>query len=87
MGVKFGLTLLEEHRLRVFDMRVVRRIFGPNREEGAGGWRRLFLMRSFINCTFDQIFLGDKFQKDDMGRACNMHKRREKCIQNFYRKT
>jgi hypothetical protein len=24
----------------VFENRVLRRIFGPNREEGAGGWRR-----------------------------------------------
>jgi hypothetical protein len=34
-------TLREEHRLRVFENRVLRRIFGPKREEVAGGWRRL----------------------------------------------
>jgi hypothetical protein len=27
------LTLREEHRLRVFEKRVLRRIFGPKREE------------------------------------------------------
>jgi hypothetical protein len=27
--------------LRVFENRVLRRIFGPKREEVAGGWRRL----------------------------------------------
>jgi hypothetical protein len=32
---------MEEHRLRVFENRVVRRIFGPKREEVEGGWRRL----------------------------------------------
>jgi hypothetical protein len=31
----------EQHRLRVFENRVLRRIFGPKREEVAGGWRRL----------------------------------------------
>jgi hypothetical protein len=31
----------EEHRLRVSENRVLRRIFGPNREEVAGDWRRL----------------------------------------------
>jgi len=36
-----SLTLREEHRLRVFENRVLGRIFGPNREEGAGDWRRL----------------------------------------------
>ena len=33
--------LREEHRLRVFERRVLRRIFGPKREEGTGEWRRL----------------------------------------------
>jgi hypothetical protein len=36
-----SLTLREEHRLRVFENRVLRRIFGPNREEVSGGRRRL----------------------------------------------
>jgi hypothetical protein len=36
-----SLTLREEHRLRVFDNRVLRRIFGPNRDEVTGEWRRL----------------------------------------------
>jgi len=31
---------MKEHRLRVFENRVLRRIFGPNREEEARGWRR-----------------------------------------------
>jgi hypothetical protein len=35
------LTLREEHRLRVFENRVVRRVFGPKKDEVAGGWRRL----------------------------------------------
>jgi hypothetical protein len=30
----------EEHRLRVFENRVLRRIFGPKREED-GSWRKL----------------------------------------------
>jgi hypothetical protein len=30
------LTLREEHRLRVFENRVLRRIFGPKRDEGKG---------------------------------------------------
>jgi hypothetical protein len=34
-------TLREEHRLRVFENRVLRRIFGPKRDEGTGCWRKL----------------------------------------------
>jgi hypothetical protein len=42
MGVKLGLlTLREEHRLRVFENKVLRRIFGPKRDEVTGGWRKL----------------------------------------------
>jgi hypothetical protein len=35
------VTLREEHRLRVFENRVLRRIFGPKRDEVIEGWRRL----------------------------------------------
>jgi len=34
------LTLREEHRLRVFENRVMRRIFVPMREEVKGDWRK-----------------------------------------------
>ena len=34
-------TLREERRLRVFENRVLRRIFGPKRDEVTGEWRKL----------------------------------------------
>jgi hypothetical protein len=37
----WSLTLREERRLRVFENRVLRRIFGPRRDEVTGEWRRL----------------------------------------------
>jgi hypothetical protein len=37
----WSLTLREEHRMRVFENRVLRRIFGPKRDEVTGGWRKL----------------------------------------------
>jgi hypothetical protein len=36
-----GLTLREEHKLRVFENRVQTRIFGPKRDGVTGGWRKL----------------------------------------------
>jgi hypothetical protein len=36
MGVKLGLTLSDEHRLRVFENRVRRRIFGPKKDKVTG---------------------------------------------------
>jgi hypothetical protein len=35
------LTLREKHRLRVFEKRVLRKIFGPNKDEVTEGWRKL----------------------------------------------
>jgi hypothetical protein len=37
----WSLTLREEHRLRVFENRALRRIFGPKRFEVMGEWRKL----------------------------------------------
>jgi hypothetical protein len=35
------LTVREEHKLKVFENREVRRIFGPKRDGVMGGWRKL----------------------------------------------
>jgi hypothetical protein len=37
----WSLTLREERRLRVFDNRVLRRVFGPKRDEVTGELRKL----------------------------------------------
>jgi len=37
----WSLILREEPRLRVFENRVLRRIFGPKRDEVTGEWRKL----------------------------------------------
>jgi hypothetical protein len=37
----WSLTLREEHRLRVFENSVLRRIFGPKMDELTGEWRQL----------------------------------------------
>jgi hypothetical protein len=40
-GETLSLTLRKNHRLRVFENRMLRRIFGPKREEVTGNWRNL----------------------------------------------
>jgi hypothetical protein len=37
----WSLKLREKHRLRVFENWVLRRIFGPKRDEVTGVWRKL----------------------------------------------
>ena len=41
MVVKFGLMLREEHRLRVLENKILRKIFGAKRDEITGEWRKL----------------------------------------------
>jgi hypothetical protein len=55
----WSLTLREENRLRMFENRVLRRIFVPNRkrDEVTGGWRRLH-SDSIIIWILLQILLG-----------------------------
>jgi hypothetical protein len=37
----WALALREEHRLKVFENRVLRRIFVPKKDEVTGEWRKL----------------------------------------------
>jgi hypothetical protein len=53
--VSWSLTLREECRLRIFENRVLRRIFGSERDEVTGEWRR---RRSFMLCTPHHISFG-----------------------------
>jgi hypothetical protein len=51
----FSLTLREELRLRVFENRVLRRIFGPKRDEVTGEWRKLHNEELHILYSFSNI--------------------------------
>jgi hypothetical protein len=53
----WSLTLREEHRLRVFENRVLRRIFGPKRD-GVTEVGENCIMRSCMVCTLHPILLG-----------------------------
>ena len=46
-----SLTLREEHRLRVFENRVLRRIFGPERDGVTGEWRKLHEELNYLYCS------------------------------------
>jgi len=46
----WSLTLREERRLSVFENRVLRRVFGPKRDEITGNGEN-YIMRSLMICT------------------------------------
>jgi hypothetical protein len=53
----WSVTLREERRLRVFDNRVLRKIFGPKRDGVTGEWRKLH-NEGFMFCAAHQIIFG-----------------------------
>jgi hypothetical protein len=54
----WSLTWREEQRLKVFETRMLRRIYGPKRDEATGEWRRLPITRNLMTSTHHQILLG-----------------------------
>jgi hypothetical protein len=52
----WSLTLREEHRLRVLENRILRRIFGPKRDEVTGGWRNLHNEELHVSYSSPSIF-------------------------------
>ena len=51
----WSLTLKEERRLRVFENRVLKRIFGPRRDEVTGSVEN-YIMRSLMICSHQILF-------------------------------
>jgi hypothetical protein len=56
--IVFNGRMIINNRLKVFENRVLRGIFGPKREKATGDWRKLHMTSSSIICNFHQILLG-----------------------------
>jgi hypothetical protein len=52
----WSVTLKWEHRLRVFENRVLKRIYGLKRDEVTGEGKNC-ITRSFMICTLRQVYL------------------------------
>ena len=74
----WSLTLREECRLRVFENKVLRRIFGPKRDEVTGEWRRLHNKELYDLYFSLNIIRGLKPRKTRAG-ACSTHGE-NKCV-------
>jgi hypothetical protein len=70
---------LEENRLSVLENRVLKRIFGPKRDEVTGEWRKLHSGELHNLYSSPDIIR----QENDVGRACGTHGRGEKRVQGF----
>jgi hypothetical protein len=65
---------------------MLRRIFGPKKNEVTGEWRKL-LNEKRMSCTNPLYILGDQIKKNEMGRACSTYGGEPRCIQGFGGKT
>jgi len=79
----WSLTLREERRLRVFQNRALRRIFGPKRDEVTGEWRKLHNVELNDLLLLTQYFASNKIKKNEMGGACGTYGGGERRVQGF----
>jgi hypothetical protein len=69
----WSLTLREERRLRVFENRVLRRVFGLKRDEVTGEWRKLHNEELSDLYSLPKYCAGGKIEKKEMGGACGAY--------------
>ena len=77
----WSLTLREERRLRVFENRVLRRVFGPKRDEVTGEWRKLH--NEELNDVYCSTNTFGVIKSRRMRWAGNVAHMGERCIQCF----
>jgi hypothetical protein len=77
----WSLALREEHRLRTFENRVLRRIFRPKREEVERRWRRLH--NEELHNLYGSPNIIRVIKEDEMDGSCSTDGRDEKCVQYF----
>jgi hypothetical protein len=66
-----------EHRLRVFENRVLRRIFGPKRDEVTGEWRKLHNEELHDLYSSPKYNRNNQVEEDGMGGPCNTNRGEE----------
>jgi len=68
----WSLTLREERRLGVSENRMLRRIFGPRRDEVTGDWRKLH-NEELIDLYSSPKMFRVIIEKNEMGEACSTY--------------
>jgi hypothetical protein len=77
--------LREKSRLRVFENRALRKIFGPKRDEVTGEWKKKYIIRSFWSVLLTKYHSGDQMVKNEVEWPCSTYG--GGCIEDFGEKT
>ena len=64
----------------MFENRLLRRIFGPKRDEVTGEWRKLHNEELTGLYSSPNIVQGDQIERSEMGGACSKFAGQERCI-------
>jgi len=77
----WSLKLREESRQRVFENMVLRRIFGPKRDEGTGEWRKIHIEElNDLSCSPNSVRVMNSRRMRWAGHVARME---ERLIQGF----
>jgi hypothetical protein len=80
--------LKEERRLRVNENSLLRKIFGPKKDEVAGDWRKLHNKKLYdLYSSPNVLGDGDQIKKNEMGCACGTYGGEERCLGSYGRET
>jgi len=77
----WSLTVREERRLRVFENRVLRGIFGAKRDEVTGEWRKLH--NEELNDMYCELKYYSCGQIEEMSGTSSMYGGEQRCIRGF----
>jgi len=71
----------------VFENRVLRRIFGPKRDEVTGEWRKIHNEELNDLYSSPDIIWMNKIEKNEMSGTYSMYGGQERCIKDFGEET
>ena len=83
----WSLTFKYERWLKVFENRVLRRIFGPKRDEVTGEWRKIHNEELNDLYSSPDIIWMNKIEKNEMSGTYSMYGGQERCIKDFGEET
>jgi len=69
------------HRLRMVEIRVLRKVLQHKRDEVTGEWRKPYCL------LIARYYPGNEINKYEMGGACKTYGEEERCTQGFGRET